>query len=339
MNLDGIRGVRNRGFNSSKESQQEFLSEYGDIIDSILNKVWRPYYETKYPNGVEYQERNWFKTDKNKICLVLQDFYNRVLFDENFKTLAQNIIWDKYENISTLLLSSKEDEFYQQGAFVGQRVLNGQKRTVLVCPIGEDCREEPGCIITNAHRLMLFAHEISHVLSGKWIKGQKTKEVTQLNGEIDSLFIEKIFIDYLAQFSDFVAGKLSVSPKDKEYIKKLIEKEKVLYEIEMEKGATDKLTKMVSRRHVAGFDRWYEMRYIFGEVYADSLYRMYNQNPKDCIIAIKRYEELLETGHLLNLDDTAKLVTGGEIKTADAMIRKYCSIKEQETEKLKEERF
>ncbi len=261
------------------------------------------------------------KEMKNKAFLFYKDL--RPAFYENIK---------KVLNAPDTILREAEPSEKHGSMAVGLSG-KGQKRKIEV-----DLHP-----FNDVQGMVSVAHEFAHILSERAQKGIGQK--TDCIGEIESLFIEKLYLDYLLK-----NGVISKEEYDrnKEFRKNglacdlgtIFEEEEILSRLgrDINKEALLKLdndTKdhrnhdalmhrldvMVNGKDGREFHGEYVFRYVVGEVVAEALYQDYLKQPKE---TLENFERFLQNNAHLSLQGSLDTLLGknAEKKIGDAWLSK-----------------
>lgn len=183
--------------------------------------------------------------------------------------------------------------------------------------------------LNDVRGLLAVAHEYSHLLSQRNVDNKEQK--TDCIKEIESLFIEKIFCDWLVEkgivqqsqkeclqqeCKNNLCEELDYVLRDVDILSRLdgdfsVESFKRLQKgLENDKNKDILLTRLVymaDTKHDSRLSGGYQFRYVVGEIVASALYEDYKENPKE---VLQRYEEFLSKNADLALKDSAKMLLG-----------------------------
>ena len=185
--------------------------------------------------------------------------------------------------------------------------------------------------ITRKTSLMLirnWVHEIAHDVSQKhydaWHKQHKP-ETDQSIGEIESMFMEKVFMDYIRKHKKELSDKkLFDWPKEDEYENAAVKMRAA--DIRFTLGRLDEGIEHPDW----GRNDEKRNRYVVGEVVSEIMYRQYQDNPEG---TMKTFSEFLKGNAEMTRDQAVEFVTNGKIKTYGKAIEEYEQILQKQSQR------
>ncbi len=313
---------------SSKEIEhfnKNYLNEYADDINFAF---------TLYKDGLErvvdklrqrdlrfcFQEKQYSLDDMLKICF---DFYKSL--DKNLYNKIIDLL--RNENVD-VIITEPSPKNKDKNSFCGEE---NDRQKVVINPPNDNLG------------LLIVCHEFCHILSQRMQENAPALDSTI--GEVEALFIEKVFVNYLFEkgifteeekdnFSAYkdwslinkiyycfqrndILTMLGFYPLDRKNLKDLI---KSIKRSPNKNILFDRLKEMATENYR------YEERYVLGEIVATVLFDHYLKDKKG---TIKKFEEYLTHNAQIDREQMLKELLGCNLND---MYKQYMEIKTREIE-------
>ena len=186
--------------------------------------------------------------------------------------------------------------------------------TIKKVVVEEENGEEITC---DFYALNALVHELGHSVSSRW--GVKGYEKDPIIGEIESVFIENIFNDYVLKNAKKVCKILNCGLKEEDLkdeviitqyknLEAYLSREKVFRTKGFKYAMLNRSQKKYARCPSKYYDKRRSSQYLVGEICARLLYEKYKTDPKG---AVEMFATFLAHNSRLNLNEAVILLTDG----------------------------
>lgn len=278
----------------------------------VINQISRRIAERIGKFNDEYIDRRDERTDvsvfvqKSKLGSFFNGFFDEIFNEEYYSAFSRKAISDYREMLNSILFDNnsnydvdfhvrRTDEFKKNG-----RCYRIGNKVKVYAELGEYL----GCDVLRSSfsEIKGVVHEIAHATSQKFRQEGQEKET--LIGEIESMFMEKIFVDYCMNNIDKVkeilvkdSSKEIPNDQAEDFIYDMFVNGRFLY---LERRANFCCSEDEDKTA-----REDEFRYIVGEIYSTALYEKYKDDPEK---TIKKFVKYLKHNSEYNLDETAEVL-------------------------------
>lgn len=250
---------------------------------------------------------------KSKLGNFYNEFFDEIFNTEYYSIFDRKNIADYRELVDSILLDNNSHydvDFHvrRSGDFKknGKTVWNGDQ-VKLYAEIGEYL----GCDVLQSSfsEIKGVVHEIAHGTSQKFA-GERMQEKETLNGEIESMFMEKLFIKYCVENVEKVQDIL-VKQESKEIPREQAE------DFISDMFANGRFLDLQNRLNVCGAKNGFidkqefDFRYVVGEIYSTVLYNNYLDDPER---TIKKFVKFMKHNAEYDLDESAIALGIGKSK-------------------------
>lgn len=278
----------------------------------VINQISKEIAERVGKFNDEYIDRRDEKTDvyvfvqKSKLGSFFNGFFDEIFNEEYYSVFNRKAISEYREMLNSILFDNNSN--YDVDFHV--RRTGEFKKSGRCCRIGNKVKvyaelgEYLGCDVLRSSfsEIKGVVHEIAHATSQKFRQEGQEKET--LIGEIESMFMEKIFVDYCMKNIDKVK-EILVKDSSKEIPND--QAEDFIYDMFVNGRLLD-LERRANFCCSEGEDktsRECEFRYIVGEIYSTALYEKYKDDPEK---TIKKFVKYLKNNSEYNLNETAEVL-------------------------------
>lgn len=298
----------------------------------------------------EQFEKNDYSLDK--IASIVLDFYKDFdadMYDYIKKTIdgELRVSGVQFKNVKERKKYIEKNKLYEQNdtiVFVNEPTDMGGENAVGTSEFdGKKVKVISLSPRNTAEGLLVVAHEFAHMLSQRVVENKCPKEDSI--GEIESLFIEKVFRDWLFEKGyiskdeleklgdrrNSLVGEIASLLQEKDFCntfslplskKTVVETMKNIKPDSLFARNQNVIANRMKSSVETGRTSSYFYRYVVGELYSQELYSQYI---KDAVSAKDTFKNLLNSAADLSFEDVEKMITG---KDFGDLIRK--NIKREE---------
>ena len=201
-------------------------------------------------------------------------------------------------------------------------------KVLMTVRLGE--RQPNGTINTCLTYVLNYAHELSHSVSERYASRSEIGIREDALGEVESLFMEKLFLSYVKKHSEEIA----------KYISPMLEARNVEEQIESltkrwEEWVLNLPETLLNSEYNP--DNPYQQRkdigYLVGEAFGSLFFEEYKKNPEK---AIEQYAKYLENNTSMSINDCSKVLFDDKNMTIENVIKNFTESLDKKTQKIKE---
>ncbi|MBO5394447.1 MAG: hypothetical protein J6A28_00890 [Clostridia bacterium] len=314
---------------TQRQEELNFINKTKPILEPLMH-FQSKLCQKLYPTCFE-EKFDTFEISTERLSALFTDFAQNMLKNQEFKSDFLNILSNKHPNVVVKFITDPKHPKFHEAASTGrieQHQVGNQLffheeigKTAIVCPLGK--QTSPNTIETDMEKLAALVHEIFHATSEKHIGPKFISPNTHAVGEIEGIFGEKLFFEYLKKHVSTLPNFLNVNLSP-EWFKLQEEKHAKNINIRLAKD----LHTFLSTTHKE--NKFYRFRYIVGHVFLPHLVDAYHTNPE---FAMKQFNEFRKRNSHMDLNDATAALTDGAFTTAQSMIGIY---KLEKIDELKE---
>lgn len=248
------------------------------------------------------------------LCSLYKKFFVEVFNPEDFSIFEKNDIAEYRDLLIAVLHDS--DSRYDVDLHVRKNGEFGKSGRTSWEHDKVHVFAELGCHITDDVLISQFSeikgvvHEIAHATSQRYSQGRFVFEKETLVGEIEAMFMEKLFVKYcidnIDKVRDVILDKAVKGVPDEalsDFIGDMFSAGRFL-------NLQDRTEFCSSNKNPNG-RKEFEFRYVVGEVYSTLLYEQYLKNPEK---TLKKFVKFMSHNAEYNLDETARVLGIGNSK-------------------------
>jgi hypothetical protein len=312
-----------------KSPDEMFVDKQKKTLTKVL-RAQKQYCDSTYSNR-DCPPQDKFLMSEADIRKVVHVFINDAVKDEELKNKLLTTLDGKNPNVKIKLISDPKDPLYDttdpkkplyhklgvtgkvDPNMVDNKIFFNNDidtTTALLVLIGE--KQSSGEILTDMQRISTFIHELTHSISEKHNNSRFIVPKDHSVGEIEAMFMEKLFFDWTNKNAEKLANTLQdagYSKVTQKWLEECASKSKKSKDFGLIKNIEDFLDKNKIDKHNG---KPYQYRYIVGNIYSDVLLDEYNADPAKTMHYFNKF--LMINSHL-NLDESATALTFGRLNS------------------------
>ncbi len=330
-----------------KARYDKWMQFYSPLLNYVEKDI-KDYTDAKYNQNSQSGNILSFEIEQQKITDFIAGFVNNTITNESMKQRYLLNLYGKNPNVVLKIkvdpkpknASEQEMKEWDQSDtgrvkphdVDGKIIKNSDLGKVFVrVRLGEELGN--GKIKTDIFKVITYMHEIAHSIAESNMYEQYIPVENDYSVEIESMFMEDLFLSYLTKNADDITKALYVEGASKTLDSQFLMDVVDAYRKERDIGFVKTLDYIKNEP----FDptnpglKPYKFRYFVGEMYCHILDDMYKKNPAE---TIDNFAVFLENNASLDLEESSKIIFGDENITIDDIVDNFKSSLIEKTQKL-----